>query len=360
MKSSFKTTTLIAAIGMIVYTIYVFTRYVLNGYFDIHYVYDLATTIRRRLIYDILPISLIIAGIGLWKYRPAKEASKSFQVFTVYLFIALVATLLFSPFNTIQIAEMAYLCPSIYWQAIILIAGIVWLFVLMRQPLEEASTRSYRATLILAVFLLTIPMLLEALSSISCLLRGYVLSFGSSTIKSWVIWIAPILVLTHFVFPKIKAVYNQRNSHCTLDSCDERTFYRNRTITLIVTGIAIAALCLGSVGFIIGKRLYFRNMLYHTMGEIAFICFCIAFLALFISWIMLSIMAFRQLPNPQGYKIYNIVCQVITWGSFGATFLAPDGMDEVFGTIFLISFCAFFITTAIRVISYSLPKPLEL
>lgn len=359
MNKFFKTTTILAGIGMIAYTVYVLTRYVLSEYFGVHYVYNLATDIRLRLIYDILPLSMLIACCGLWKYRPAKEASKSFQLFTVCLFIALVATLLFSPFNTILIAEMAYLCPSIYWQAIILIAGIVWLFVLMRQPLEEVSTRSYRATLILAVFLLTIPMLLEALSSISCLLRGYVLSFGSSTIKSWVIWIAPILVLTHFVFPKIKAINTTRNNHCLPGSFDERTFKRNRTITLIVAGIAIATLCLGSVGFIIGKRLYFRNMLYHTVGEIAFICFCIAFITLFISWIMLSIMAFRQLPNPRGYKIYNIVCQVLTWGSLVPAIFAPSNFDVVFGVLFLLSFSAFFITTTIRVISYSLPKPLE-
>lgn len=92
------------------------------------------------------------------------------------------------------------------------------------------------------------------------------------------------------------------------------------------------------------------------MEYIAFFDYCIAFFAFLISWIMLSIMAFRQLSNPRGYKIYNIVCQIITWGSLLVAFLVSDGMDERFATLFLISFSTFFITTTIRVISYSLPK----
>jgi len=358
-KSSFKTTTLIAAIGMIVYTIYVLTRYVLNEYLDIHYVFDLATEIRIRLIYDILPISFIIACVGLWKQRPSKAVSKSFQVFSICILITLVGTLLFSPLYTIQIAGIAYLLPSIYWRAIMLISGIVWLFMLMRQPLEEASPRSYRVTLILAILLLAFPVMLEIASGISVLCSGYVLSFASSSIKSWIRWIAPILPLAHFVFPQIKDINTTRNSYCTPVSDAERTFNRNRKITLIAVGITITTLCLGFIGFFIGERLYYRQMFLHTLGEIAFVCFCIALIALIVSWIMLSIMAFRQLPNPQGYKIYNITCQVLTWGSLLASFFVPVGMDEAFGAIFLISFFAFFVTTTIRVISYSLPKPLE-
>ncbi len=359
MNKFFKTTTILAGIGMIAYTVYVLTRYVLHEYFGVHYVYNLATDIRLRLIYDILPLSMLTACCGLWKYRPAKEASKSFRIFTVCLFVALVGTLAFSPLYTVYVAGMKYIYPSIYWRALILISGIIWLFMLRKQPIEEASPRSYRVTLIVAALLLAFPIILEIISGISCLCTGYVLCLASGSIKAWVRWIAPTLVLIHFAFPQIKAINTTRNTHCLPGSFDERAFKRNRTITLIVAGIAIAALCLGSVGFIIGKRLYFRNMLYHTVGEIAFICFCIAFLALFISWIMLSIMAFRQLPNPRGYKIYNIVCQVLTCGSLVPAIFAPSNFDVVFGVLFLLSFSAFFITTTIRVISYSLPKPLE-
>ena len=324
MKTSFKTTTLIAAIGIIVYTTYVLTRYVLSEYFGIHYVFDLATEIRIRLIYDILPLSFIIAGVGLLKYRPSDAASKSFQVFTKCLFVALVGTLLFSPL---------------------------------------------RVTLVLAICLLTIPMILEALSGISCMLYGYVLCFDSSTIKAWIRWIAPTLVFVHFVFPQIKAINATRNSHCTPDSFDESTFHRNRATTLIMIGVAITALLVIYLckPMLRGACFFHYNVLHDlewnyvralTLFDEVIPCIsgCVFGVSGIISWIMLSIMAFRQLPNSRGYKIYNIICQIATWGSILPAIFAPSNFDEIFEVLFLISFSAFFVTTTIRVISYSLPK----
>ena len=77
MRPSFKTTTLIAAIGMIAYSLYVIARYILHDFGLIHCYYSLGYDIRVRLIYDILPVSLIIAGIGLFKYLPSNAASTS-------------------------------------------------------------------------------------------------------------------------------------------------------------------------------------------------------------------------------------------------------------------------------------------
>ena len=365
-KSSFKTTTFIAAIGMIVYTAYVLTRYMLGEYFGIHYVFNLTTEIRIRLIYDILPISLIIAGIGLWKQRPSDAASKSFRVFTKCFFVAFVGTLVFSPLYTIQIVWSAYIFPSIYWRAFMLISGIVWLFMFRRQPLEETSPRSYRVTLILAMLLLALPMVLEAISGISLLCgRDIVLGLNSGAIKSWVKYIAPILPLVHFVFPRIEKINYMCNNHCTPGSYERRTFKRNRMITLVLVGVMVISGIVGMAIFhgVICHEVAFLKYGYlkqytilHNIGVTSLRVMAFTLLS---SYIMLSIMAFRQLPNPRGYKIYNIVCQIVTWGSLLVAFWASDGVDEVFGMIFVISFCAFFITTAIRVISYSFPTGID-
>ena len=205
MKPAFKTTTLIAAIGMIAYTIYVVTRYAIHQFSPMPYHYDLWNDIIERIILNILPVSLIIAGIGLLNYSPSITASKPFRVFTICLFIALVGTLLFSPLYTYSSLYsslgLGYLFPPIYWRTIFLISGIIWLFRLRQQPLEEESPRSYRITLILAMLLLTLPMVLEAVSCISLLCgRDLVLGLHSAAIQSWVKFIAPTLVLAHFVF----------------------------------------------------------------------------------------------------------------------------------------------------------------
>lgn len=369
MKLSFKTNTLIAAIGMVVYTIYVVMRYAIREFYPVPYHYDLLDDICVRLIFDILPLSMIVACCGLWKYRPAMETSKSFHIFTVCLFVALVGTLLFSPLNSHQIAGVPYLFPSIYWRAIMLISGIVWLLMLRKQPLEDATPHSYQATLIIAMILLALPVVLEAISGIALLCGNeYVLGLRSSTILTWVKYIAPILPLIHFVFPSIKKINYTLNTHCSPGSYDKRTFKRNRIITLTLVGIAIVAMFVACYILPILDDIYVRRhgiereLAYNTYlpyyTNISTICLWGLIVSLPFSWIMLSVMAFRQLPNPTGYKIYNVICQCITWGSlFLAVIfsLADQPIADIFVVLFFIAGCAFYITTTIRVISYSIP-----
>lgn len=362
-KPSFKTTTLIAAIGMIVYTIYVVVRYAIHEFFPVQYHYDLLNDICVCLIFDILPLSLIIAGIGLWKHRPA--ASKSFHLFTICLFVALVGTLLFSPLYTYPIVGIGHLFPPIYWRAIMLISGIVWFFMFRRQPLEETSPRSYRVTLILAMLLLALPMVLEAISGISLLCgRDIVLGLNSGAIKSWVKYIAPILPLVHFVFPRIEKINYMCNNHCTPGSYERRTFKRNRMITLVLIGVMIISGIVGMAifhGVICHEAAFLKYgylKQYTILHNIGVTSLSVMAFTLLSSYIMLSIMAFRQLPNPTGYKIYNVICQCITLGSlFLAVIfsLAGQPIADIFVVLFIIAGCAFYITTTIRVISYSIP-----
>lgn len=364
MRPSFKTTTLIAAIGTIAYSLYVLIRYTIHEFWPVPYHYDLWNDICVRLIFDILPISLIIAGIGLLKYRPSQAASKSFRVFTECLFWAMLATLVLSELSTVRIGGSPYFFPSIYWRAAMLISGIVWLFMLMRQPLEEASPRSYRVTLIFAMAALALPIVLEMISGLSLALGSEIFCFDSSGVKSWVRWIAPTMVLAHFVFPQIKAIYTTRNSHCAADSFAERTFNRNRAITICMVGLAILSFALCRIFVPAHEDYYIRHYhmdnynetMYHVLQILSIISLCTLGISCVISWIMLSIMAFRQLPNPVGYKIFNIVSHVLTWGSLLTACLVPNGVDETFVILFLLSFVIFFVITAIRVISYSLPE----
>jgi hypothetical protein len=199
MKPSFKTTTLIAAIGMIVYTIYVVTRYVIHQLSMARYNFDLWDDICARLIFDALLISYVIAGVGLWKYRPAVNVSKSFRYLTIGLFVALISTLLFSPNYTYRIVGAWYLFPSIYWRVILLITGIIWLFMLKNQPVEKTTLTSYRIPLFLSILVLALPMILEAISGISLLCgREYVLGLHSSAVKSWVRYIVPTILLSWY------------------------------------------------------------------------------------------------------------------------------------------------------------------
>lgn len=94
-----------------------------------------------------------------------------------------------------------------------------------------------------------------------------------------------------------------------------------------------------------------------------YICALILLVTLPVSWIMLSFMAFRQLPNPRGYMIYNISCHVIAWTSLIISCVLTwklEPMANTFAIIALFTFCAFYATQTIRVISYSLPNGVQI
>ena len=209
-KLSFKTTTLIAAIGMIVYTLYIVARYIINCAYPTAYCFDLWIDIRTRLIFDSLPISLIIAGIGLYKKRPI-DTMKSFHFLTVCLLIALIGTLVFSSIYTYYHS----IWPPFCWRMILLVAGIVWLFMLRKQPLKDATPRSYQVILIIAMTLLALPIILEAISGLALLCGNeHVLGLKSYTIKTWVKYIAPVLLLSQFIpyRTKLKGIKLKENA----------------------------------------------------------------------------------------------------------------------------------------------------
>lgn len=378
MRPSFKTTTLIAAIGMIIYTVDVVVRYFVyrNSPLDLNY--DLWTDIRVRLALDILPVSLVIACIGLWGKRPSENVSKPFRYLTIGLFVGMLGTLLFSPAYSVRMS-IPFLSPTIYWRALVLIVGIIWLFMLRKQPLEEASPRSYKVSLVLALVLLALPIILEAISCLSYVVSGHILLFDSYVFKSWVRWIAPVLVLVHFVFPQFKNINITLNSHCTPGSFEKRAFGHIRYITLAVVGLAVLALVVVNLSGPVFRGNYFFHYyvlqdqdwsvmpsfdLYQSFIQIAPYVLGIPML---ISWLMLSFMAFRQLPNPKGYKIFNIACQCFVIGTIIAVFISclPDvnyfesGLLDFLAPMSIIVAIAFYITTTIRVFSYSLPKQSE-
>lgn len=364
MKPSFKTTTLIAAIGMIVYALYVVARYAIHELFPAPYHYEFWNDICERLVCDILLVSLIVAGIGLYRKRPM-NTSKPFRILTICLFVTLISTIVFSQQYAYCIVGIGYMFPPFYWRVILLDIGIAWLFMLRKQSMEDASPRSYQVTLIIAMTLLALPIILEAISGISLLCgRDIVLGLNSGAIKSWVKYIAPILPLVHFVFPRIEKINYMCNNHCTPGSYERRTFKRNRMITLVLVGVMIISGIVGMAifhGVICHEAAFLKYgylKQYTILHNIGVTSLSVMTFTLLSSYIMLSIMAFRQLPNPTGYKIYNVVCQCITLGSlFLAVIfsLAGQPIAETFVVLFIIAGCAFYITTTIRVISYSLP-----
>ena len=81
--------------------------------------------------------------------------------------------------------------------------------------MEDATPRSYQVTLIIAMVLLALPVVLEAISGIALLSgREMVVGFQSGAIKTWVKYIAPILLLSQFIpyRTKLKGIKLKENA----------------------------------------------------------------------------------------------------------------------------------------------------
>ena len=111
MKPSFETTTLIAAIGMIIYALYAVERYAMYEWCSVPYHFNLWKDIQERLMFDLLPLSLIIVGLGLYQQRPT-NATRPFRILTICLFVALIGTLVFSPLYTYSIIGIGSISVS--------------------------------------------------------------------------------------------------------------------------------------------------------------------------------------------------------------------------------------------------------
>lgn len=203
MKLSFKTTTRIAAIGMIIYTLFIVTLFLIRHIDPTPYHFILWEDICVRLMLNILPLSLIIAGIGLWKEKPA-TVSKPFRILTISLLAALGGTLILSPFYVHSLLGITPIFPPFFWRVILCVASIIWLFMLGYQTTEKTPSLSFRVMLIIAMALLALPIVLEVISGINLLFNHSILGLRSDVIQTWVKYIAPILPLGYLSFFKHK------------------------------------------------------------------------------------------------------------------------------------------------------------
>lgn len=190
----------------------------------------------------------------------------------------------------------------------------------------------------------------------------------------FVTYIALIYWFAHALFPELDTINQSRNSNCLPGSKNEQRFKFNRTLALASVGTLIASglICLYlerydssiiiNMGFSDLDKYERCNNIFYIMEAIISI---ITALCLIVSWIILNKMAFTQLPNPRGYKIYNLVCHLLIQGGIISCIVLEIYQDscthsspllDISAYLFLYAFLADFITQTIRVIAYKLPN----
>jgi hypothetical protein len=202
MKPSFKTTTLIAAIGMGCFIAFSAVFYSIRTLLPCPYQYDLLQDIAVRSCMDVLLISLIVAGAALLTCRPTKDVTKPFRILTYVLALLLVLALISTPIiGQIRLSFW----PPLWLRFVLMIVGCVWLCLLSLQEAAEPTPRAFRIALICGIIVLAFPMVCEIISGISLLCSGHILYLHSSVAYTWVRYIVPTVFLLWYSIALNKA-----------------------------------------------------------------------------------------------------------------------------------------------------------
>lgn len=207
MKPSFKTTALIAAIGMGCFIAFSAVFYSIRALYPSPYHYDLLHDIAIRSCMDVLLISLIVAGAALLTRRPTKKVTKPFRILTYILAALLVLALISTPI--IGHISLSF-WPPLWLRFVLMIVGCVWLCLLSRQEAAEPAPHAFHIALICGIIVLAFPMICEIASGISLLCSGHILNLHSSATYTWVRYAVPTVILLWYSVALYRATKDGR------------------------------------------------------------------------------------------------------------------------------------------------------
>ncbi len=199
MKLSFKTTTLIAAIGITLYAIHV----VLRLRDPIHDAFNTAFgaySISRELYFVtwyafliVCMLSIIVAALKTNTNLDAPQ--KSYRVVTYILAGSLLIASAEAMVLPVRITGVYYLVLSEFWRVVLPILSSVWVWMLYRENSAGTISKSLRIAMIIGACALCIPILLQLISGISYLCTDHILFLRSWAIYSFVKVLVPTILL---------------------------------------------------------------------------------------------------------------------------------------------------------------------
>lgn len=306
--------------------------------------------------------AIILAAAAFLVKEPNQQPVPEWHKFSTY---ALSAVALFitgyAIFNSVKVCGADYLYAPTWMRIAMDIIGCAWLWALIARPDVPELPRSLRSIIGTGIGLIALLWLLQLSSGISYLTTGHILMFRSHAFGSWLRYIVPTILLCSYSvyllnkwpFVQLNRLHQMRNSHCVPGSFFERSYPAMRIASLISVVLLLVSIYLVRIWFDSFDVRYTRfsvNALVATM---------------LLSWILLNFIAFFQLPNPRGYKIFNWLCLGIFLIAFpiGVAF----GINAEYNTptetiavllmlIGLIALSLHILVTSIRVILYKIPN----
>lgn len=355
----------LSAIALSLYTIWEIVRQLplfKSWYID----YILGTPIRVELFY--LPYTwLFFGGIllaliaALVKVNEEESNTKAYRYNTFVLSILAFFVTGLAVEHAVQVCGVVFLYAPEEWNLVIDIAGGAWLWMIAISPSNLQLPKSLRSLIGLAIGLVGLLFVLQLASGISYLTTGNILMFHTHAIGNWLRYLVPTILLCSYSllllkkWPSLKCsqIRQTRNSHCAPGSLMEKIYPFMRVISLASVGLAFVAFY-----FIV---IWMNISTFHDHSMFAWSCFA-AFAGL--SWALLTFMAFFQLPNPRGYKIFNWIFFCLNWcfpiGLFLSIRYESNELIEtigvVIGVIGFFAFAFYLLYTSVRAILYTFKR----
>ena len=305
-------------------------------------------------------LALIAALVNTDEPQPVTKTHK-------YCTYALSVTYLVITIMGIVGAVQLYMYLPAAYRVIFDLLGCAWLMMLVRHPFGTNLPKGLRTLVWLGIGLIGMLWVLQLISGISYLTLGHIMMFHSHALGSWLRYLVPTILLCFYSIylldkwpsPKQSAIRLTRNSHCASFPFFERSYPVMRIIALV--GI-------GGVFFLIYiVRMVFYNCFFMSSYEdYCRLAVILLLAAVELHWLLLTFMAFFQLPNPRRYKIFNWVflilnsCFPIGFGLsifyYEYPYPKTEIIAELMGIVGFFSLIAYVLFTEVRVYLYTMPK----
>ena len=291
-----------------------------------------------------------------------KPTSKVHRYNTYAISIAYLAITVSGAVNAVQ----PYLYVPVVLRAIFDLSGCAWLMMLVYHPSNTQLPKGLRSFVWLGIGLIGMLWVLQLISGISYLTIGHIMMFHSHALGNWLRYLVPTILLCCYSLylldkwpsPKQSAIRLTRNSHCTPNSFFERSYPIMRIIALVGIGIALFLFYMVRMGAYSNFHIYYFEKFDIVVAIVLLSIICIL-------WLLLTFMAFFQLPNPRKYKIFNWVflvlnsCFPIGFGiSLCLEYPYPKAevMTELMGIVGFFSLVLYVLVTEVRLYLYTMPK----
>lgn len=300
---------------------------------------------------------------ALIKTDEPKSTSKMHRYSTYAISILYLVITISGVVNAIQ----PYLYVSVVYRVMFDVLGCTWLMMLVYHPSNTQLPKGLRSFVWLGIGLIGMLWVLQLISGISYLTIGHIMMFHSHALGNWLRYLVPTILLCCYSLylldkwpsPKQCAIRLTRNSHCTPYSFFERSYPAMRIVALVGIGITLFLFYIVRMGF----DNYFLMSYYEDYDRLVVM---VLLVAVGVLWLLLTFIAFFQLPNPRRYKIFNWVflvlnsCFPIGFGLsiyyYEYPYPKTEIIAELMGIVGFFSLIAYILFTGIRAYLYTMPK----